>query len=269
MKFTQLALTFQEKVKHMNKHSLVQMAHRAYRSMNVPLLAFTLSEKNVNSLRQLLYRAYVLGMVNVMKFRSLNYDVESVIGTFFDMQPLYYNKLLALEMQPAINTELSTYSRVFGMKVFHGRVVKFTLWAMADEELPDVLPEMPKERVMQLFHQLDATVYAAQEEMEVYKRYSHCLALEKEGKPSTYQMKWKDVWAQKRVAQEEPEYVTLSDPNWSYDTYMVRHQAYTEFERACRMKDAREVKRRLQYYEEPEDPEDVDYRDQDEYDYRE
>jgi hypothetical protein len=85
-------------------------------------------------------------------------------------------------------------------------------------------------------------------------------------------MKWKDVWAQKRVAQEEPEYVTLSDPNWSYDTYMVRRQAYTEFERACRMRDAREVKRRLlrssNDHEDSDGPEDVDYRDQDDYDYR-
>ena len=94
--------------------------------------------------------------------------------------------------------------------------------------------------------------------MVAYKRYTHCLILEKEGKTSTYQMKWRDAWAQKQVAQEEPNYVTVSDTNWSYDTYMIRPRAYAEFERACNVRQELEMKKQLRNYD-SDGPEDVDY----------
>lgn len=273
MKFTQLAIAFQEKVQRMNKRTLVQMAYRVNETgNNIPMMAITLSAKNVNSMRHLLYRAYVLGMVKALAFRGLNYDMERLIGTFFDFQPLYYNKFLELELYPTMDLELRAYSRMSNVQMLHGHVVKFSLWIIADEDRSDELPDVPKELVMTLFTELDKTVCAAEEEMAEYKRYVHCLAFEKEGKTSTYKMKWKDMWAQKQVAQEEPAYYSLSGPNWWSDTCVVRPQAQKEYEHAHRMKLAREIQKRLlrssnENHEDSDGPEDVDYRSDDDYRY--
>lgn len=271
MKFTQLAIAFQEKIQRMNKRTLVQMAYRVNATgNNIPMMAIMLSARNLSSMRRLLYRVYVFGMVKALMFRGLNYDMERLIGTFFDFQPLYYNMFLDLELCPSMGLEFRAYSRTFRFKMLFGRVVHFSLWVI-EEERSELLPEVPKELVMTIFAELDKTVCAAHDEIEEYRRYAHCLNFEKEGKISTYRMAWKDMWARNQVAQEEPVYYTMNGGHWYSDTSVVRHEANMAFEKAHSTKLARKMRERIlgnqENHEDSDGPEDVDYRSDDDYRY--
>jgi len=239
----------------------MNIAWNAMHNGKIPEMALTVST-NINSLRQLLYRAYVFGMFKAM-FKRINYDTMHDISIFFDFQPLYFNKYLEHELRPSIDRELSLLSRTWNFKQMHGRVVKFTSWgsSWATEIDDEPVKQIDEVRALEIFQMLDEVVFAADQELIAHKKYMHCLALEAKGMTSSYEVAWKNTWDQKRVSQEKARYVAMTEENWEDYTFVYRPQAYSTFERESRVRNACEVQRRLVRAMDMEydSPDDVDY----------
>lgn len=170
MQISAIILQFQVKIKHMNKHSLLAMASNA----NIPPKALALSN-NVQSLRHLLYRAYIFGIFK-SSFKRLSYDTETHIGAFFDFQPLYYNKFIEMKLMPCIEEQYLPYT--IQVEKWRNMVSNVVIFSFENEnECPIITEEMED----QLYRTLYNIHNVALKEMEMQKRYTHKLRAEKLG----------------------------------------------------------------------------------------